>query len=534
MVYDRVRSGLGPHESASLGSSGHPRLRFSSDAAQSSQKPGPARLHAAPSSNTPFTDDSLASTKLLLDLISERVSCYTQRESANRKNEKLRVDVNRCHPGEFPGATALLDNHLKSADFEKAKLTQRISATDEKLARVTSNWRSLLETAAQAKSTDANDRHAPTSPPSETHSDIHLNIEERLAQIEESQKLQCKTNNDHEVKIAALKGEIAQEKAASRCLQAELKSMAARLSDIGNKVEDIENKVEDQAKILSQLGQVVQQESFVELESRLVKIETTQTAMQKPDEYAGERHKTDTENSETKHQDTDPAQRLYLELEAKLEDKMTQFLLQSSDQIVSDERILRVAQTNVKAVEADLQNSLKGMADGFGTLIDKEREMRASLSVQIQAAKQSASEIAQAVEVMRAEVTEAQTVSDTCRQSNAATMKNQETQIQNLTELLASTEAKVESTKTELQQSIETLCLQSNTMAVWRDNFSTARLYEALVQNLNSFFFPEHMSKLKHLSDRVTNIESLVGDHGNKKRKLAEHGSSAFQSFINR
>ncbi|OAA52412.1 hypothetical protein BBO_00253 [Beauveria brongniartii RCEF 3172] len=479
-----------------------------------------------------FTDDSLASTKLLFDLISERVSCYIQRDSADRKNEKLRVDVNRCQPGEFPGATALLDARLKSADFEKAKLTQRISATDEKLVRVTSNWRSLLETAAQAKSIDANDRHAPTPPLSETHSDIHLNIEERLAQMmkkftEESQKLQCKTNNDYEVKIAALKGELAQEKEARRCLQAELKSMAARLSDI-------DTKVEDQAKISSQLGQAVQQESFVDLESRLVKIETTQTAMQKPDEYAGERHKTDTENSETKHQDMDPAQRLCLELEAKLEDKMTQFLLQSSDQIVSDDRILRVAQTIVKAVEADLQSSLKGMADGFGTLIDKEREMRASLSVQIQAAEQSASETAQVVEVMRAEVTEAQTASDTCRQSNAATMKNQETQIQNLTELLASTQGKVESTKTELQQSIDTLCLRSTTMDAWRNNFSTARLYEALVQNLNSFFFPEHMSKLTHLSDRVANIESLVGDDGNKKRKLAEHGSSAFQSLINR
>ncbi|KAM3531802.1 hypothetical protein NHJ13051_000538 [Beauveria bassiana] len=524
MVYDRVRSGLEPHESASLGSSGHPRLRFPSDAAQFSQKPGPAQLHAAPSSNTPFTDDSLPSTRLLLDLMSERVSYYIQRDSADRKNRKLRLDVDRCQAGEFPGATALLDVHLKSADYEKAKLNQRMSATDEKLVRVTSNWRSLLETAAQAKSINANDHHAPTLPLSETHSDIPLNIEERLAQVmnklrEESQKLQCKTKNDYEVEIAALKGELTQEKENSKCLQAELKSMAARLSAI-------ETKVEDHAKISSQLGQAVQQESLVDLESRLVKIETTQTALQKPDEYAG--------NDEIKHQDMDPAQCLCLELEAKLEDKMTQFLLQNSDKIVSDERILRLAQTTVKAVEAVLQSSLKRMADGFGTLIDKERERRASLSVQIQAAEQSASEAAQAVEVMRAEFTEAQTASNTCRQSNAATMKNQETQIQNLTELLASTQGKVESAETKLQQSIDTLWLRSTTMDAWRDNFSTARLFEALVQYLNSSFFPEHNYKLTHLRDRVANIESLLGDDGNKKRKLAEHGSSAFPSFINR
>ncbi|PQK16494.1 hypothetical protein BB8028_0006g08140 [Beauveria bassiana] len=531
MVYDRVRSGLGPHESASLGSSGHPRLRFPSDAAQFSQKPGPAQLHAAPSSTTPFTDDSLPSTRLILDLISERVSSYIQRDSADRKNRKLRLDVDRCQAGEFPGVTALLDVHLKSADYEKAKLNQRMSATDEKLVRVTSNWRSLLETAAQAKSINANDHHTPTPPPSETHSDIPLNIEERLAQMmnkirEESQNLQCKTKNDYEVEIAALKGELTQvkgeltqEKENSKCLQAELKSMAARLSAI-------ETKVEDHAKISSQLGQAVQQESLVDLESRLVKIEITQTAMQKPDEYAG--------NGEIKHQDMDPAQCLCLELEAKLEDKMTQFLLQNSDKIVSDERILRLAQTTVKAVEAVLQSSLKRMADGFGTLIDKERERRASLSVQIQAAEQSASEAAQAVEVMRVEFTEAQTASNTCRQSNAATMKNQETQIQNLTELLASTQGKVESAETKLQQSIDTLWLRSTTMDAWRDNFSTARLFEALVQYLNSSFFPEHKSKLTHLRDRVANIESLLGDDGNKKRKLAEHGSSAFPSFINR
>ncbi|KAM3565507.1 hypothetical protein MY1884_000212 [Beauveria asiatica] len=527
MVCDRVRSGLGPHESASLGSSGHSRSRFPSDTAPFSQRPSPARLHAAPSSNTPITDDSLASIKIL-DLMSERTSCYIQRESADRKIQKLRVDVNRCQPGEFPGATALLDAHLKSADFEKAKSTQRISAIDEKLVRVTSNWRSLLETAAQANSINANDYHTPTSPPSETHSDIHPKIKERLAQMmnkyaEESQKLQYKTNNDYEVKIAALKAELTQEKEVST----ELKSIAARLSAI-------ETKVEDQAKISSQLSQAIQQESFVDLESRLVKIETTQTAMQKPDESVGEIHKTNTENSETKHQDMDPAQRLCLELEAKIEDKMTQFLLQSSDQTVSDERILRLKQTIVKAVEADLQTSLKRMADGFGTLIDKEREMRASLSVRIQAAEQSVSETAEAVKVMRAEVTAAQTASDTCRQSNAATMKNQETRIHNLTELLASARGEVESTKTELQQSIDTLWMRSTTMEAWRDNFSTASLYEALVQNLNSSFFPEHMSRLTHLSDRVANIESLVGNDGNKKRRLAEHGSSAFQSLVNR
>ncbi|KAM3513711.1 hypothetical protein MY11210_002620 [Beauveria gryllotalpidicola] len=532
MVYDRVRSGLEPHEGASLGSNGSPRLRFTSDAAKFSQKPGDARLHAAPSSNTPFTDDSLPSTRLLLDLISERVSWYIQRDSADRKNKKLRLDVNRCQHGEFPSAAALLDVHLKTADLEKAKFSQRMSATDEKLVRAISSWWSLLGTATQAKSIDSNDRHAPTPPPSETYSDINLNIEERLAQMmnqltQESQKLQSKTNNDYEVKIAALKEELTQEKEVSKCLQAEVKSMAARLAAI-------ETKVEDHVKISSQLGQAVQQESFVDLESRLVKIETTQKAMQKSDEYAAERHKTDTENGKIKHQDMDHTQSLCLELEAKLEDKMTQFLLQSSDKIVSDERILRIARANVIAVETDLQSSLKRMANGFGTLIDKEREMRASLGLQIKAAAQSASAAAAAVEVVRAGVAEAQTASDTCHQSNAASMKNQEIQIQNLTELLASTQGKVDSVKTELQQSIETLWLRSTTMDAWRDNFSTARLFEALVQHLNSSFVPEVMSKLMDLRVRVANIEGLLGDDGNKKRKLAEHGSSAFQSFTER
>ncbi|KAM3427771.1 hypothetical protein MY4824_009227 [Beauveria thailandica] len=93
------------------------------------------------------------------------------------------------------------------------------------------------------------------------HSDIHLNIEERLAQMtntlaQEPQKLQCKTNNDFEVKMAALKGGFTQEKEVSRCLQAELQSIAARLSAI-------ETKIEDHAKISAQLGNLAQQESFV-------------------------------------------------------------------------------------------------------------------------------------------------------------------------------------------------------------------------------------------------------------------------------
>ncbi|KAM3426676.1 hypothetical protein NHJ13734_009322 [Beauveria thailandica] len=56
--------------------------------------------------------------------------------------------------------------------------------------------------------------------------------------------------------MAALKGGFTQEKEVSRCLQAELQSIAARLSAI-------ETKIEDHAKISAQLGNLAQQESFV-------------------------------------------------------------------------------------------------------------------------------------------------------------------------------------------------------------------------------------------------------------------------------
>ena len=337
-----------------------------------------------------LADGNVPGMKQLVEMISDRVFWYIQRDNADKKCKKLRQDVKRCHNGDFSSAADLLDVHSKAADLEKAKFSQRMTAIDDKLVDAMSAWYSKMEMAAQ--SINENNRHDLTPPPSETSSDINLSIEEKmghmrenleasmrkqiteqvqklqcatkevdearttslqshtmresqklsqlrdsleaslrnrmteesqklqceikdayesrtatiqnhatqesqkLAQMrsnletvirkqsaEESQKLQSRIKDQYEVQIATLKQDLAQEKEVAKNLQDTLsqekevsKSLQAELKSTNARLAALETKIEDQIKTSSQSDRVIKQEAFVDLESRLAKVEAWQ------------------------------------------------------------------------------------------------------------------------------------------------------------------------------------------------------------------------------------------------------------------
>lgn len=636
MVYDRGRSAREVHGGASAGTSGSPRSRFAPENSSFAQKQGSTRPHEVQCSNAPMVlDDDLLNPKVLIDLISERVSWYIQRDNADKKNRKLRHDLKRCQNGEFPSAVDMLDVRLKALDLDKAKFSQRMTIIDDKLLKTTSAWCSKLESATQPKSFSGNGRHDLTPPPSETSSDINLSIDEKLAQLredlevsmrnqitealqklqcevksaydsrtttlhndmtqeaqkllqarnsievlirnqiteqsqklqyeikdsyesrtaniqnhvrqesqklsqmrsnvetmirkqfaEESRKLQSKTEDKYEAQLASLRQDLLQEKDVAKRLEAKLNSMAAKLAAV-------ETKVDDQAKISSQLDLTVKQEAFVDLESRLAKFEASQMSTNQPtkkDDAEDHKIEVEVDSAQPPKLDSIMAQSPCLELNGGLQEKLTQFL-QNGDGIVSEKMVLCL----VQAVETRLQSTLSHMAEKFGTLIEKERAERVSLGVQVKGTAQSISATAQAVEALHAELIKVQAASVANRQSDVTASMNQETRIQNLTELLSSTKDDIQSAiKGELQKSVDALWLRTANMQSWQDNFNTIELFNAIVQHLNNSFVSDHFNTLIELRARVINLEGGLGDGGNKKRKLAEPSPLPFPPVARR
>ncbi len=601
-------------------------------------------------------DDNLPGIKLLIDLISERVFWYQQRDTADKKIKKLRVDMKRCQNGEFSSTAEMFDFHSKSAELERAKISLRMTAIDDKLVNATSALWSKLE--ATTHTFNGSNRHDLTPPPSETSSDINLNIDEKVAQLrdalqtsmrfeiteefrklrcevkdadesrvstiqthaaqesqklaqlrdsleasmrnqitQESQKLQCEVKDAYESRTATIQNHAMQESQKLAQMRSNLETMvrkqgteeSQKLAQMRSNLEtmirkqgteeslSLQSKFKDyyeaQLAILEQtlsqekevskslqenlshekdvskslqqslsqekdvskiLQQSLSQEKDVskslqaELEStnaRLAALETKVEAISTPP---------DQPMKQEANMDSETVQNLYLELEAELQDKMMKFLLQSGGRIVPDERVLRLVQPTISAVETNVQSSLKRMAVGFGEMIEKERAMYASLGVQVKAAAQSASASAQAVEGMRAEFAEIQIASDAVCQSKAETVKDQEARIQHLSTSLAWTNSELESARSRLQKSVDALWLRSTNMHAWQENFSTIKLFEAIVQHLNISFMPEHVSSWGTLKSRVMSLESRLGDDGNKKRKLAEHSRLPSPSLARR
>lgn len=368
----------------------------------------------------------------------------------------------------------------------------------------------------------------------------------RKQSAEESQKLECKIRDQYEAQIAALSQDLAREKETSKNLQDTLsqeeevsKSLQAELKSTNARLAALETKIEDQITRSSQSDPIVKQEAFVNLESRLAKVEAWRMVSNKSktkEPIMDQKTDVTIDGVQTQKIDRATAESIYLELEQELEDKMTQFILRSGDRIVPDQRVLRLVQPHISAVKDNLQSSLRHMADGFGKMIEKEREMSANLRVQVEAAAQSATASAQAIENMQTELSALQTTSDANRQSDAALLKQQQDQMQNFMTSLASAKRETETAKSELQKSLDSLWLRSTNMHAWQEDFSTAQLFDAIIQHLNIYFVPEHLSSLTSLKARVACIEGQLhlGDASNKKRKLTEHSPFPAPSLIRR
>ncbi|KAJ3479646.1 hypothetical protein NLG97_g8269 [Lecanicillium saksenae] len=529
-----------------------------------------------------------------MELMSQRVFWYIQRDTAEKKVAKLGRDVDRCKASDFPSSANLLDVHAKSVELEKAKISQRITALDDKLVNTTASLWSTLEAVAQSKNFHDNGRHDLTPPPSETSSDINLSIDEKLAQMresleaamrnqiaeqsqklqsevtaayetrtaamqnhfhqesqkltqmrtnlevafnkrvaEESQKLQSNLKDSYEAQITALNKDLSHEKDLSKSLQAELKSLSTKLTAI-------EAKIDDQVKLSAQLDQIVKQEAFTDLESRVARFEASQPVTRSSKRSTVKDRKVDMDETPAQPLKIDRAtvESLYLELEAELQDKIMQFVMQNGEKIVPNERILRVVQPNITSVRTDVQDSLSRIGAGFGDMINKERTIRAGLGVQVktaaESAAQSASTATHAIETLKtelkAELVEIKAAGDAGHQSTAATVKNQEAQLQNLATLVSSANSERESAQGKLQKSVDALWLRSTNMHAWQENFSTINLFDAIIQHLNNYFMPDHVAVVMDLRTRMANVEGQFADGSNKKRKAVDQGPFPSQS----
>lgn len=480
--------------------------------------------------------ESAPNTAALVELISERVFWYIQRDSADKKLKKLDNDVKRCQKSSFGSAADVLMVQYKAVDLDMAKYAQRMSAIDANLRQASNNLWAQLEASMQSKPLAAS-RQDLTPPPSETSSDGGISVDEKLAQMresleatmrnqvaDESKRLHSQMKGDYEAQIEVLKQDLDQERSLRTTLENRLEELSAKLGTV-------EAKTQKQAKRSAKLGQVVKQDAFDELESRMTQLEESfseaqeQTKRVSSTEVSASNESCCMDADSTHVKQLHPAEppvsnvkTLEAEVEAKLEEKIYQLIMRDGDKLVPNEKILH----HVSALESKVQSQLKRMAEGFGGLIDKERNMRAGLGTQVKNSAQTASVAVQELGLIKADMAAAKTSNTTNYQEATATLELQANQLQNLTSLVASTSKEIETERRNTEKSMEAVCLRLGSVSAWQANFSTRALFEAIVRHLNDTWMHEHVGRLGEIRHKVAAMESQLAEvMGAKRRKLS-------------
>lgn len=355
---------------------------------------------------------------------------------------------------------------------------------------------------------------------------------------------------------------LSQEKDLPKNLQIEMSNANLRLTTIEKRT------AEEQAEISSRLDQAAKNEALIALESRLAKCESSQIVANAARKNATEGCKADTNPNDARLQKIDPtaSRGQFLELETALGIKMTQWFQQNETGMMSEEKVRHLVQPLILDAQAKLQNKLqdqlKLISERFGSLLDRERQKWTNISVQAQHAAETASTATETVEtvkrvldelkntddIMKADLIEFKAESDTVKtdlatlkitsaaigDSTEETLKVHGVELQKLVAHLASANEKNDSRGDKLEKLVEALWLRTTNMHSWQANFSTIKLFEAIVQHLNSSFMQEHMASILDLRSKIANIESHFADGGNKKRKASDQGPFPSPSFIRR
>lgn len=484
--------------------------------------------------------------KLLVDLFSERASLYMQRDGAEKKLKKFHQDVKRCQNSNFPSAVEMLNAHFKAAELDKANLSQQIASVDSRLLDIISSLKSKLDGQAHTNAFHNSGRQGLTPPPSEPSSDIALSIDEKLAQMRdgfevtlrnqvaaECQKLESRLRGDYESQLANLRQELLEERSLRQDLLEERSRRTAvqdGLHDMSLRMDSIEAKVEEHAQLRPQLDQAVKKDAFTDLEARLANLEAEalsySATVKDADKSAPTQPTCDDKTS--MDVDVDQVEKLASlatqssisleELEGKVKNILKQMLLGSEEELVPDDRILRLVQPAVEGVQANLQTFLNRFAAGFGTMLDKERAARAELADQFAQFTQSATLVTRELQAIKAELAMFKSAYEAHSHAANAAIGNQAAQIEYVTSLLTSTKGGLDLAKDELRKSMAGLSLRIEHALAWQANFSTRHLFDAITRHLNDTFMREHINAIGNLTMRIESLENYTD--ANKRRRV--------------
>lgn len=513
MVYDRGRSAPRRRDSSGFGSSGSPRERFPSDAGSAYPKsrtqnrlglnPAPNResIHlSAP--KQPATDKATATnfyseTRNFVDLISERVFWFIQRDTADKKLKKLDNDVQRCQNSEFHSAVGLLETQSKAAEVEKAKIAQRITKVDHQLQDSAMSLWFVPEPAHERRFTNEEPQSI-TPPPSETSCDA-TGLDEKLAQLRSEMESKQKTQMAQMVQMTEeyrkLQTRITEE---SRRLQTQIEEQSQQHSkakleyeqqicDFRQRLDQEQCRREKLERLQTQIDEQSQQHSRVKLEheqqmadvrQRLYQEQSHREKLEKLLQDLMSRLssiETKTENhlvSTTNRLDEMVKQGTLDSVEARLAkvEALQTPVSVPSPQAPDDQKMnfdayeptksiqLEDLETKIKdilnqslfqkpdmifssesilrlasSVEEKLQSSLSRMAHAFGVMIDKERSQRASLEVKIATSVKSIATVEKELQTVKTEV------------------KTTDTQLQTVENKVQTVQTEVKAVETQLQ-----------------------------------------------------------------------------------
>lgn len=188
--------------------------------------------------------------KKATEFLCERLFWYIQRDTADKKIQKLQSDVKRCQTSQpdFGSAFELLKQQKDSADEEKAKYCSRLDAADEKLQLAVQQLVGRLQQSKPDDVTKPQSEHRPSETPA-PDLEARLSASQKSAEASFAKMLAQESAAIKKSLRAEFDSKTAELKAQTTKLEAQLCVEKLEKAQLKKSLQELEHRVNDSDKV---------------------------------------------------------------------------------------------------------------------------------------------------------------------------------------------------------------------------------------------------------------------------------------------